>query len=250
MDKSVAEATAQRKEENGEFMTILTDNNAAIDLIEMAKNRLNQFYNPVLYTAPAKRELSEQDRITQNMGGQIAPAPAALLDIFGGDASFVQVHMHTLQEEESNSFQHYQKQNEESGGVIAMMDTLKQDLVKEVTEAKAEEKDSQQTYELMLAASKEKREADLQAITEKEGNKAGVDEELSIVQHDHKAKMKELGATVGVLAQLHEECDFLIKAYEMRKTSRANEVEGLKKGKSVLAGADISLVQTSHLRGH
>merc|ERR1711871_10333 len=51
----------------------LAANNAAVQLIEMAKNRMNKFYNPKLYKAPPKRELSEEDRITLNMGGTIAP---------------------------------------------------------------------------------------------------------------------------------------------------------------------------------
>merc|ERR1719199_188345 len=64
LDKQVAEATEQRKEEHAESVEILTSNNAAKELIGVAKNRMNKFYNPKLYKAPPKRELSEEERIS------------------------------------------------------------------------------------------------------------------------------------------------------------------------------------------
>merc|ERR1719238_2074147 len=73
LDKQVAEATEQRKEENTEFTTKLAANNAAKELILFAKNRMQKFYNPKLYKPPPKRELSEEERITLNMGGTLAP---------------------------------------------------------------------------------------------------------------------------------------------------------------------------------
>merc|ERR1719199_113445 len=46
LDKSVDEATEQRKKENAEFKTLMANNGAAKELIGMAKNRMNKFYNP------------------------------------------------------------------------------------------------------------------------------------------------------------------------------------------------------------
>merc|ERR1719160_1824493 len=73
LDKQVAEATEQRKAEHADFVENLAANNAAKDLLEFAKNRLNKFYNPKLYKAPPKRQLSEEERLTVNMGGTLAP---------------------------------------------------------------------------------------------------------------------------------------------------------------------------------
>merc|ERR1719263_197774 len=69
LDKAVVEATEQRKEEHADFTELMTSNGAAKELIGFAKNRMNKFYNPKLYKAPPKRELSEEDRIAVNMGG-------------------------------------------------------------------------------------------------------------------------------------------------------------------------------------
>merc|ERR1719352_232775 len=81
LDKQVAEATEERKEEHEENVETLANDNAAKELIGVAKNRLNKFYNPKLYKPPPKRELSEEERIAQNMGGAalaqsgVAPPP-------------------------------------------------------------------------------------------------------------------------------------------------------------------------------
>merc|ERR1719420_1259605 len=49
LDKSVAEATDQRREENSDYKTLMMNNQAAKELLVFAKNRLNKFYNPKLY---------------------------------------------------------------------------------------------------------------------------------------------------------------------------------------------------------
>merc|ERR1719335_21807 len=67
LDKSVAEATEQRKEENTEYAATLAANKAAVDILGFAKNRLNKFYNPKLYKEPPKRELSKEDRIAVDL---------------------------------------------------------------------------------------------------------------------------------------------------------------------------------------
>merc|ERR1711994_969810 len=61
LDKAVAEATAQRKDENSEYKALMASDTPAKEVLAFAKNRLNQFYNPKLYKAPPKVELSAGD---------------------------------------------------------------------------------------------------------------------------------------------------------------------------------------------
>merc|ERR1719453_3043088 len=63
-------------EEHEENTELMASDGTAKDLLNFAKNRLNKFYNPKLYKAPPKRELSEDERITLNMGGTLAPTEA------------------------------------------------------------------------------------------------------------------------------------------------------------------------------
>merc|ERR1719506_1198886 len=66
LDKQVAAATEQRKEEHAETTETLTSDNAAKQLIDMAKNRMNKFYAPKLYKEAPKPKLSEEERISSN----------------------------------------------------------------------------------------------------------------------------------------------------------------------------------------
>jgi len=76
LDKSVAEATEQRKEENADYTELMASDAAAKELLGFAKNRLNKFYNPKLYKGPPKRVLTDEDRATLAAGGTLAPIEA------------------------------------------------------------------------------------------------------------------------------------------------------------------------------
>merc|ERR1719321_1028176 len=236
LDKSVAVATETRKQEHAEYSENLAANNAAKELIEMAKNRLNKFYNPKLYKAPPKRQLSEEERITLNMGGTLAPTNPP-----GGIAGTGITAAALLQTQSSHhaapTFIAYRKMSEESGGVIAMMDNMVADVKKEMQEAEFEEKDAQKEYEEFMADSKAKRSDDSKAIADKSEVLAETEDELT--------KNKEEMANDMYIMSLHGECDWLIENYDARKEARDTEIEGLKKAKAVLSGADYALLQQS-----
>merc|ERR1719343_1494123 len=124
-----------------------------------------------------------------------------------------------------------------------MMDLLVKDLDKEITEAETAEKDAQSDYESMMADSAEKRRADLAAVATKQGETAKLDEALQMHTEGKAASSKELMALVEYQAQLHVECDWLMKYHAQRSEARTSEIEALGKAKAVLSGADFSLVQ-------
>merc|ERR1719389_1218264 len=68
LDKAVSEATEQRKEEHADFLQFQTENNAALQLIEKAKNRLYKFYRPNLYKEAPKQELTDEEKILAASG--------------------------------------------------------------------------------------------------------------------------------------------------------------------------------------
>merc|ERR1719503_390800 len=76
LDKAVAEATENRKEENEDFKALMASDSAAKELLNFAKNRLNKFYNPKLYKPPAKKELTDEDRGVLAAGGSLDPTAA------------------------------------------------------------------------------------------------------------------------------------------------------------------------------
>jgi len=251
LDKSVAESTEQRQEQHAEVTELLANNGAAKDLIGFAKNRLNKFYSPKLYKAPAKRELSREDRIAVNMGGTMAPTPAPG-GIAGTGISLVQVSVHrqhTMREAPAAPGP-FKKKGEESSGVIAMMDLLIADLDKESQIAAAEEKDAQADYERMSADAKEKRATDSSSLSEKSGAKADAEEAFQNHGDDKKAASASLAAVIQVTHATHAECDWLMQYHDMRTEARNDEIDSLDKAKAVLSGADFSFIQSSrHLRG-
>merc|ERR1719271_1283224 len=117
LDKSVAEATEQRKEENADYTELMANDAAAKELLGFAKNRLNKFYNPKLYKAPPKAVLAD---VSAHDANRAAPPPPP---------------------ETAAAFS---KKSEESNGVIAMIDLMVKDLDKEMTEAKTTESNAQE----------------------------------------------------------------------------------------------------------
>merc|ERR1719310_768431 len=180
LDKSVAEATEQRQKENAEYTELMSSNTAAVDLLNLAKNRLNKFYNPKLYVPPPKRELSEEDRIMVSMGGTAPPTPAPGGIAGTGITAMVELDDAPAPPPKAAS---YSKKTEESTGVIAMMDLLIKDLKAEMQTAEAEEKDAQADYETMAADA---------AITEKEGAKAETEAALQNQKDAKASATKEL----------------------------------------------------------
>merc|ERR1719277_734409 len=141
LDKQVAEATADRKEEHEDNVETLANDNAAKELIGVAKNRLNKFYNPKLYVAAPKRTLTEEERITVNFGGTLAPteAPGGIAGT-GIEAMLVQ-RTGVAPPPPPETFGAYSKKGEESTGVLTMLDMMVADLDKEITEVETEEKE-------------------------------------------------------------------------------------------------------------
>jgi len=244
LDKSVVEATEQRKSENEEFKALMVADTAAKDLLVFAKNRLNKFYNPKLYVAPPKQELTAEERIYVNQGGVITTAaPGGIANT--GITAFAQIRVHeqVAPAPPPETWDAYAKKTEGSTGVIAMIDLLIKDLDKEMTEAETEEKNSQGDYETMMKESSAKRVADSKSLADKQGAKANTEAALSDFEGEKKDTVGELMATMKYIQSLHSECDWLMKYYDVRKEARAGEIDSLVKAKAVLSGADFSLLQ-------
>jgi len=254
-DESVATATSQRQAENEEYKALIASDSAAKELLEIAKNRLNQFYNPSLYNPPAKTELSAESRIVVNLGN---PGDIVTTTQPGGIANtgvtvFAQVSAHRQTGSAAPApppatWDAYAKKGEESTGVIAMVDLLIKDMDTEMTEAETDERESQKDYEAMMAESAKKRAEDSKSLADKEKLKADLEMDLSEMKRTKMATFKELQATMKYIASLHAECDWLVQFFEVRKEARVGEIKSLTDAKAVLSGADYSLLQRDSRR--
>merc|ERR1712217_497345 len=180
LDRSVAEATEQRKEEHAAHLELMSSDSAAKELLGFAKNRLNKFYAPKLYKPAPKAELSAEERIFVSEGGTATPTPAPGGIAGTGISAFAEVSVHIQGKEAPppppETLGAYKKKSEENTGVLAMIDLLVKDLEKEMQEATVEEKNAQEDYEELMRHASEKRTEDSKAITSKANNKAQLEE--------------------------------------------------------------------------
>jgi len=244
LDKAVADATKQRKDENSEYKETMAANGAAKEVLKFAKNRLNKFYQPKLYKAAPKAELSAEDRIYKSEGGELTTAaPGGIANT--GITAFAQVSMQkAAPAPPPATWDAYAKKSNENTGVLAMIDLLIGDLDKDMTEAETDEKNAQADYETMMKDSAEKRTTDSKALAQKVSTKADTEAALQETTGHLADEQKELKATETYIMSLHQECDWLLQYFDARKQARAGEVDSLKKAKAVLSGADYSFLQT------
>jgi chromosome segregation ATPase len=222
LDKSVADATVQRKADHTAYMGVIQMNEAAIALIEKAKGKLEKFYKP----------------------GAAA-------------ASFIQVRMHTKRSSdefglEDGDFQQDSQQDsanqaqaqksratEKYRNVMSLMDSIIHDTKMAQKDAEYAEKTAQDDYAGLMAESQESRAQASKSLTDKTAAKADLEGKLVVAKEDLSAGYKAVDAIGKVIADLHSSCDFLIENYDMRKEARAGEIDSLKNAKAVLSGATL-----------
>jgi uncharacterized coiled-coil DUF342 family protein len=253
LDRAVEDATTQRKDEHKEFVAVAAENNAALQLLEVARNRMAKFYSPTTYVGPERRELTADEKLYVKAGGEdprIAEEEAAAPT--GGiagtgvdlpDTVFVQVGMvkRDAPPPPPETAEAYSKKD--AGGPLALIGRLKRDLERDIKEAEYDEEDSQKEYERFMSDSVLKRTADSKAITEKEAQKAELEADVMGATDLKGTKTAELLSTQEYESQLHGSCDFMMQNHDLRKKARANEVDALKNAKAVLSGADYSFQQ-------
>jgi hypothetical protein len=244
LDKAVAEATEQRKEEHSDFLQFQTENNAALQLIEKAKNRLYKFYRPNLYKEAPKQELTDEEKILAASGRSDMIATEAPVMIAGTTQTvFVQFRAHVRKAAPPpppDTWGAYQKKDGKSNGVIGLMDMLMKELQGDVTEATHDEETSQKDYERLMSDSQASRAQNVESITDKEGAKADMDVKVEQTKQQKASQETELGNVKQYIVQLHASCDFLVENFDLRKAARTNELESLANAKSVLSGADFA----------
>merc|ERR1719468_646892 len=102
-----------------------------------------------------------------------------------------------------------------------MVDVLLADLDTETTEAKVEETNRQEDYERMMIESVARKTEDSQAL----GNKmsATADAETMLSEQSHVKKDNQ--GIMGNIDSLHQECDWLMKFFDVRKIARTGEID-------------------------
>merc|ERR1719456_354616 len=224
LDKAVAEATVQ--------------------LIEAAKNKLNKFYNPTMYKAPERRELTEEERIAVANGMEDprdAEEATAAPGIAGtGVAVFAQVRAASdaAPPPPPETFGAYTKKTGKSNGVIKLMDMMIGDVKTDLTEGEHAEEMAQKDYENLMAASQKTRATNAESITEKESASAEWTEKIENAKTEQALTTEALAKVKEYIAGLHSSCDFL---HRERQDRAGVDDGGAREGEGVHRRASLEL---------
>merc|ERR1719440_2727185 len=112
----------------------------------------------------------------------------------------------------------YKKQN--SGGIIALMNKIANELMMDKQEAEHEEKTAQRDYVKLMDESATSRAQYVKAVVEKKGSKSSL--EASIIENKEKSKlaMEELMNAHKYVADVHNSCDFLVDNFNATQAAR------------------------------
>jgi len=133
-------------------------------------------------------------------------------------------------------FKEYKK-NENSGGVMGMIQTIINDAKTMEAEVIRAEEDAQKAYEDFVKDSNASIQEKTKSQVNKDEERAKATEDLNQATQDKEAALLELEQLSNYNAELHSSCDFIMKNFEIRQTGRDEEIEALKQAKGILSGA-------------
>jgi hypothetical protein len=216
LEIELRDAGDNRAKENKEYMAAESEDMAAVELVSNAMGVLEKFYEEAglkftqMHAEVRRVKGSEEPFVAA--GEAPTPPPAAMDDYSGG--------------------------SRQSQGVIAMLEMIKEDIEKDIEKAKKQEKEAQEAFDKLKEDIEAAMEAKKQTQSDLEGEIAS-DSEARTQENTTKADNDaQLKAVMDYLKEIAPGCDFIAMNFNIRLTNRQMEVDGLKKAKSILQGAE------------
>jgi len=238
-DKEVFEASQLRQKEHKEFQDTFSTMDTARRLLDKAATRLHKFYHPEMH---AKKVEAVKDKALGDAG--LSLAVKRLKASFGTiDDSLLQkkVVLHNRAHKVAppvlpDTPGAYVKK--ESGGVLGLMNEMKEELTADMREAETEEKYSATDYVRIMKEAKETRAQLVKNKNHKESVKAETEQKIADAKAKQTVTLEELQNLALYIAQLHTECDFLMRNFEARHDGRVSEESGLEDAKTIVTHED------------
>jgi len=206
LNTELKRAGEDREKQNKEFQQVVADQRASQKLLTAALNILKGFY-----------EKKEAALMQQQQQGPPPPP----------------------------GFKEYKKSGA-AGGVMGMIQEIINDAKKMEADALRAESEAQAAYEELVKDTNDSIEEKTKSQVNKVEEKAKAEENLQQAITDKEAALLELEELSNYNAELHQNCDFIMKNFEIRQTARDEEIEALKQAKSILSGAKfIQYLQTA-----
>lgn len=206
-------ASQIREAENKDFQTTVTEQRATQALLQKAVDRLKVFYDKKAAALLQAKQDAEDD---QEPGAAAPPMPEALPEY---------------------------KKNAGASGVMVMIEQVIEDSKKVEAEAVSAENYAQASYESFIKNANKSLAAASKEMTAKSEAKAQAESDKTAADGDLKHTINDL-LTLGNYAQeLHGQCDFTLKNFDVRQSSRDQEIDALKQAKMIFSGAKFLQVQ-------
>jgi len=196
-------AGEDRKAANKIFQSAMSDQRATIQILNMALNRLKEFYAKPALVAVSAHTQQDQDAPPP------PPKPAG-----------------------------YEKRGG-AGGVLQLIATVISDAEATEIVLKADEQQAQSEYAAFVAATTTSIEADRASTLEKEKQVASASSEKSYAEEAQLANKAEVEKLDDLLKATHLDCDFVVKYFDVRQKARAEELDAIAEAKAILSGADF-----------
>jgi len=134
----------------------------------------------------------------------------------------------------------YSGQQEEAGGVLAMLEVIASDFATLQADTESEETLSQTTYEDFMAESKKDKAVKSRSIEMNKSDLTSAEAKLRDDIADMKFTQDKLLAADRYYAKLEPQCVDKGQTFGERTKSRASEIQSLKEALTILQGEDIA----------
>jgi len=206
--------------------------------IETAHNNINQL-NTDMQRASENRKSENLDFqkvvADQMVTAEILAKALDKLATFYDEAAFAQIKKQT-----PPVAQMTYKKSSGSTGVMSMIEKLIYDTKDITAESKKSEGEAQAAYEALVADTNASIADLTKEITSKTKAKAKAKKDLSMTNDDLADAVTELENLGKYNADLHAECDYVMKNFGIRQKARSEEIEALQQAKQILNGANLS----------
>merc|ERR1719428_2573872 len=232
LDAAVEEATALRTAEKEKNAATIADAKAAQEAVQAAMKVLKEFYaKAAMATAlvqtssslPATGLLSRHIKLGSEEWGALAN-PNFKGTIDKGHKEGMQTFGET-----------YKGQQDEAGGVLAMLEVIMSDFANVESETMANEAQSQKAYDDFMTDAKKTKAVKSKNIEMFTADKVAAESKLQTDTKDIKATQDELLAADRYYEKLVPQCVDKGMTYEERVAARESEIESLKKALEILS---------------
>jgi len=172
----------------------------------------------------------------QRQTKKLLQAALSILEGFYGKQSFMQKGQGQAEPAPPPGFDEYKK-SAASGGVMGMIQQIVDDTKTVESEVIRAEEDAQTAYEDFVKETNASIKAKSKEIVNKSDEKAKAEADLVETKEGIEGVKKEMEQLDEYRIELHSSCDFVMKNFDLRQTSRDEELEALKQAKAILSGA-------------